>query len=46
LAEVEALTPMIMAHGGVVTEPIPVPSESSMTRMLVVISKRGGGQKV
>jgi 16S rRNA (guanine527-N7)-methyltransferase len=39
VAEVKALTPMIMAHGGVVTEPIPVPGESSMTRTLVVISK-------
>jgi 16S rRNA (guanine527-N7)-methyltransferase len=45
-AEVEALTPVIVAHGGVVTEPIPVPGESSMTRRLVVISKRDGGQKV
>jgi 16S rRNA (guanine527-N7)-methyltransferase len=46
LAEVKALTPMIVAHGGVMTEPIPVPGESSMTRRLVVISKPDGGQKV
>jgi 16S rRNA (guanine527-N7)-methyltransferase len=45
LAEVKALTPMIMAHGGVVTEPIPVPGESSMTRTLVVISKRTVAKK-
>ena len=45
LAEVKALTPMIVAHGGVVTEPIPVPGESSMTRTLVVISKRTVAKK-
>jgi 16S rRNA (guanine527-N7)-methyltransferase len=46
LVEVKALTPMIVAHGGVFMEPMAVPGESSTRRMLVVISKLAAGQKV
>jgi 16S rRNA (guanine527-N7)-methyltransferase len=46
LAEVKALTPMIVAHGGVFMEPMAIPGESSTRRMMVVISKLAGGQKV
>jgi 16S rRNA (guanine527-N7)-methyltransferase len=42
LAEVQALAPLLTAHGGVLTDLMPIPGESSTVRTMVVIGKPDG----
>jgi 16S rRNA (guanine527-N7)-methyltransferase len=46
LAEVQTLTDVLRAHGGVLMDLRPVAGESSARRTMVVIGKPGNGQKV
>jgi 16S rRNA (guanine527-N7)-methyltransferase len=46
LAEVQTLTDVLSAHGGVLMDLMPMAGESSTARTMVVISKSGSGRQV
>jgi 16S rRNA (guanine527-N7)-methyltransferase len=46
LAEVQTLAHVLNAHGGVLTDLVPIPGESSTVRTMVIIGKPGNGQQV